>query len=272
MKKSRIKSGIATLLSIGLFACAPTKETTSSQSSAKVANVKESAVLWQQTAAEYTALCFQAFNIAQLRIQNMPEDALASSKPPAVIFDLDETVLDNSPYNGYMILKNRGYEPASWAEWTSLEEAALVPGALEFINYLQEKGIMVYFISNRKTAELQATINNLNKLGVPNAKDKILLRKDSREKDQRRAQVANDYNIIMLVGDNLADFHNIFEEDLTITERKKRAEKFRTYFGDKFIVLPNPMYGDWERTLKQNDPEATHQQDKKGARKYIKGF
>ena len=271
MKRRVVNTGVLIAVAVGIFSCTPTQSVTN-QNTVGSGNSKKAAVLWQQTAAEYKALCYQAFNIAQFRIQTMPEDQLRGGKVPAVVLDLDETVLDNSPYNGYLILENKNYERSSWEEWISREEAELIPGASTFIDFLHEKGIEVYFISNRTEPELSSTINNLKTKGIDVDKEKVLLRKDSREKNLRRMKVAEQNNIIMLIGDNLGDFNNVFEEDVTITERKARVDKFKEKFGAKFIILPNPMYGDWERTLNTNDPDATYQRNRQGSEKYIKSF
>ncbi|MBL4709187.1 MAG: 5'-nucleotidase, lipoprotein e(P4) family [Flavobacteriales bacterium] len=237
------------------------------------ANGSETAVLWQQTSAEYTALCIQAFNIAKYRIESVAEDELAAKgKKPAVIMDLDETVLDNSPYNGYLLLNGEGYNSESWEKWVDQTSAELVPGAIEFIQLAQNKGIEVLFISNRKESELESTIANLSIQGVQIDISKVFLRAESSEKKSRREQVKSNYRIIMLVGDNLADFAEEFESPLNITQRKALVDRYRQKFGNRFIILPNVMYGGWQKALREEDSAATHQKNKSGAKKFIKGF
>ena len=129
---------------------------------------KESSVLWQQTSAEYRALCYQAFNVAMGKFNSRELDDLLSSsdKPAAVIMDLDETILDNSPYNGELVHRMQNYDSKTWKAWTDKAEAELVPGAKEFIQMVNSSGIALFYISNRKIDELQSTIQNLNLIPI----------------------------------------------------------------------------------------------------------
>ena len=125
-------------------------------------------------------------------------------------------------------------------------ESPFIPGALEFLKYASEKNVEIFYISNRYSEQLDATVNNLKKLGFPDAKkSNVLLRSDSRSKSDRRKSVYKDYEVIMLLGDNLADFNDDFEEKIS-EERTKLTDNLSNDFGTKLIVLPNPNYGDWE--------------------------
>ncbi|MBT3755565.1 MAG: 5'-nucleotidase, lipoprotein e(P4) family, partial [Candidatus Cloacimonetes bacterium] len=122
-------------------------------------------------------------------------------------------------------------------------------GALDFLNYAHENGCEIYYISNRKLHHIEGTLNNLKALGFPQAtKTHILLKDDTSDKGIRRDFVAENYFIVMLIGDNLIDFEDIFRKK-SIEERYLSVEKFKDEFGKKFIILPNPMYGEWEKTL-----------------------
>lgn len=204
------------------------------------------AVLWQQNAAEYRALCYQAFNLAKLRLDMFLQDESLKGKRLAVITDIDETVMDNSPYNAKLILEGIEYTPENWTEWVEREEALAVPGATSFLNYAKERGVEVFYVSNRMYYELDATIRNMKKLNFPFAEEKnVLLKKDIDAKDDRFSIVKNDYTVLLFLGDNLLDFSGEF----IIADTEKRKEITRKYeesFGNNFIVLPNPMYGDWE--------------------------
>tara|TARA_B110000305_G_C19045881_1_gene450417 strand:- start:139 stop:369 length:231 start_codon:yes stop_codon:yes gene_type:complete len=50
----------------------------------------------------------------------------------------------------------------------------------------------------------------------------------------------------MLIGDNLSNFSNVFEGN-SVKERNDFLATLKNKFGREFIILPNPMYGDWER-------------------------
>ena len=249
---------------------------------------KLSAVLWQQTSAEYEALCHQAFNAAAYRlaiISNSGLDAIdqetgaaivdqsSPNKKMAIVMDLDETVLDNSPYNGWLIENNKTYNAESWTEWCNLAKAELVPGALEFIEKAKNQGIKIMYISNRSVDDLEATISNLQNSGITVDRSDVLLKTENSEKIKRREQVMGSYNIVMLIGDNLADFTDAFDQELSINERKVLIEKYRNDFGKKFIVLPNVMYGDWENTLKSNNnSDYIQNYNAYGLKKYIKTY
>lgn len=205
------------------------------------------AALWQQKTAEYKALCFQAYNLATLRLD---EYASAShDKPFAVVTDIDETVLDNSPYSVHQGLKGLGYDDSSWMEWTAKKDCDTVPGALSFFKYAAAKNIQVFYVSNRLEAELDATIANLKKWNFPNADaEHILLKGGTSGKDARRALVAQRYSVLLFLGDNLGDFSGIYDHQ----SYEKRDALVRTNasgFGSHFIVLPNAMYGEWMGAL-----------------------
>ena len=191
----------------------------------------------------------------------------------AIVMDLDETVLDNSPYNGWLIENNKTYNAESWTEWCNLAKAELVPGALEFIEKSKNQGIKIMYISNRSVDDLEATISNLQNSGITVDRSDVLLKTENSEKIKRREQVMGSYNIVMLIGDNLADFTDAFDQELSINERKVLIEKYRNDFGKKFIVLPNVMYGDWENTLKSNNnSDYIQNYNAYGLKKYIKTF
>lgn len=207
---------------------------------------KIQAQVWTQNSAEYRALCYQAFNAAKMNLDAILFFDKKYDKPLAIIADVDETVLDNSPYDGKLILNNNTYNRESWVEWGNLEIAEAIPGSLEFLKYASEKNVEIFYISNRYSEQLDATVNNLKKLGFPDAKkSNVLLRSDKRSKSDRRKSVYKDYEVIMLLGDNLADFNDDFEEKIS-EERTKFTDKLSNDFGTKLIILPNPNYGDWE--------------------------
>ncbi len=54
------------------------------------------AVVWYQTSAEVKTLYVQGYNVARDNLAT--KLATQTEKPKAIILDIDETVLDNSPY------------------------------------------------------------------------------------------------------------------------------------------------------------------------------
>lgn len=204
------------------------------------------AVLWQQLSAEYKALCYQAFNVAQYQLDNILAEKKSKNKPLAIVTDIDETVLDNSPYNAKMIEQDKEYSKELWVEWGKEKSALPVPGAIDFLKYAESKGVEVFYISNRFDVQQPETLENLKNAGFPNADAAhILLKTESSAKEPRRKKVAETHEIVMLLGDNLSDFTEVFDGQST-KKRNELAESLKADFGKKFIVLPNPMYGDWE--------------------------
>lgn len=212
-----------------------------------VADGKLWSSMWQQKAAEYRALCFQAYNIAHLRVdQNILKSPV---KPWAIVTDVDETLLDNSPNSVHQALLGKDYEPAAWKEWTSMAKADTVPGAPSFLKYAATKGIEVYYITNREESERAATLKNLQLYGFPNADNEhLILRQTTSSKESRRQDVAKKHEIMMLLGDNLADFSSLFDHK-TVAERLHNTEEQAALFGKLFIIIPNANYGDWESSL-----------------------
>lgn len=203
-------------------------------------------VMWQQNAAEYRALCYQAFNVAKYRLDEILLDDNLKGKKLAIITDIDETVMDNSPYNAKLILENAEYTPDTWFQWSEKEEALPIPGATKFLNYAASKNVEIFYVSNREDREKAATIENMKKIHFPYADDKHTLFKiKESKKEERFNKVKEEYTVVLYMGDNLSDFSNKFTEPST-TYRNSIADELQNEFGKKFIVLPNPMYGDWE--------------------------
>ncbi len=200
--------------------------------------------LYHQTAAEMRALSYQAFNLARYRLDQSLRKA-GLSKQQAVVVDIDETVLDNSPHQARLIMENKRY-PEYWAAWCNKAEANPLPGAVEFLNYAHEKGVEVFYVSNRHDSLRKPTLKNLRHLDFPSADDDhIFLKTTTSGKKERRDKISENHEIVLLIGDNLADFSEVFEGG-TILERFENADKYKDAFGSRFIVLPNAMYGDWE--------------------------
>jgi 5'-nucleotidase (lipoprotein e(P4) family) len=234
-------------------------------------SIKEYPVLFQQTAAEYRALCYQAFNLARLRIDAIPRKKLRRQKL-AIITDLDETILDNSYQEAQQIKEGTVYSPQSWKRWTNQSAATAVPGAVEFLQAAKQKGISIFYISNRDTGEVTSTLLNLQKLQLPDADTAhMLFLLNTSSKEVRRQKVMQDYEVILLMGDNLTDFTTAFEKK-PIDVRKQETDKVREEWGRKFIVLPNATYGEWENALYDYDRKLTPEQQEEKRRAKLTGY
>lgn len=205
---------------------------------------------WYQTSAESKALYLQAYNVAK---NNLNQDLQnPANKPTAIILDIDETVLDNSPYEAYAALHGACF-PKFWNKWINSAQAKPVPGVKDFLNYANSKGVQIYYISNRSTNQLKATQKDLQNHGLPQATKSHILLKTKSEKDKvsRRKQVEQNNNVVMFFGDSLTDFNNPSKP--TISSRYSDVEQNANKFGEQYIVLPNPMYGGWESAIYGKD-------------------
>jgi 5'-nucleotidase (lipoprotein e(P4) family) len=242
-----MKTSVATFLltlSLAWSGCKATSqnETAESRVSAREHNVM--AVLWYQTSAEARALQYQAFNLARMILDaDLEADTVRQKR--AIVVDVDETILDNSPYEGRMIGINRAY-PFEWAEWIDRAEAKALAGAAEFLNYAVSRGVDVFYITNRTVRDKPATMENLRRQGFPQVTEEhLMVKTDESSKEARRNLVRQSHAIVLLMGDNLGDFADDFQAK-SIAGRAEAVDQFRNEFGRKFIVLPNPIYGEWE--------------------------
>ncbi|WP_300622384.1 5'-nucleotidase, lipoprotein e(P4) family [uncultured Fusobacterium sp.] len=213
-----------------------------------VARENMMATNWYQTSGEARALYLQGYNVATQRLKEYLKTP--HTKPYSIVLDLDETVLDNSPYQAENIILGRGYDSKSWDEWVNMKKAKAVPGAKEFLQFADKNGVKIYYISDRTESQLEATIENLRAEGIPvQANDSVLLKNkdDKSGKVNRREYVKNHTQLIMLFGDNLSDF-DLFSSK-SIDERNVKVEELSKEFGDRFIIFPNPLYGAFETAI-----------------------
>ncbi len=201
------------------------------------------AVIYQNSSAEEYRLYQQCYELAKLRLDaNL---ARSHELPAAVIVDIDETVLDNSPFQITNVAKGRTYTQATWTAWTQMASAKALPGAIDFLNYATGKPCAIYYISNRNSTEKNATVKNLYELGFPMADDAhVLCMEGTTDKTDRRAFVRKEHYVALLVGDQLRDFDERFK-DRTTDFGRNNVEAMHDTLSRYFIMLPNPMYGTW---------------------------
>jgi 5'-nucleotidase (lipoprotein e(P4) family) len=225
------------------------------------------ATLWVQTAAEYDAVTRSIYVAAMNDLSSLlsdssqtaalEQDGAYSALPPAVILDVDETVLDNSPYQARLLVGGEAYSSDTWAEWVDERISTPVPGAVEFTNEASKRGIAVFYLTNRRKDQEQATRDNLAAWGFPLPQDMdVVLTRGERpdwgdKKGTRRRVVAQTHRVLMLFGDDLNDFVDV--EGLSVEARDAVAESYGAYWGQRWRMLPNPTYGSWERALFDSD-------------------
>nr|WP_320117795.1 5'-nucleotidase, lipoprotein e(P4) family [uncultured Marinifilum sp.] len=242
---------IALLISTGLFSC-QNNETPPVNAQNPNEHIVMS-TLWFQRSSECRALYYQAFNLAKLSLDKQLANCNDKSKAKAVVVDIDETVLDNSPFETNCIRTGKTFTSAAWKEWTDKAKAQATPGSLEFLKYAASKGVETFYISNRDTSATATTLENLKMLGFPYAnKEHLLLKTNTSNKTERRNIVNKTHNILIFAGDNVGDFDE-FLEDRTENYGFSKVDSMKNKFGEKFIVLPNPMYGSWEKPILKSD-------------------
>jgi acid phosphatase len=222
--------------------------------------------VWFRTSVEYRAVTTQAYRLATLMLDRALADrtwtaALEqagdfATKPTAVILDVDETVLDNSESEERNVREGAAYSEARWAEWCNERAATPIPGALEFTRAAAAKGVTVFYVTNRDRALEQATRDNLATFGFPldPNRDTVLTRAEKPEwavsdKSSRRSAVAQDFRILLLVGDDFGDF--VQGARGTLAARRALDGANAAMWGVKWIALPNPMYGSWKTAAGQ---------------------
>jgi len=224
--------------------------------------------LWVQTAAEYEGLTEQAFGMAGDRLAAALADPTWTAAveqvgtayadlPPAIIADVDETILDNSPLEARLAVEGIPYSEAVWKEWVELRAAKALPGAKAFLERAHQQGVTIFYVTNRSAEQEVATRDNLKSEGLPldESEDRVLTKGENdwgSDKITRRQAVAKTHRILLLLGDDLNDFVSgarAQEPETRIELARQHADKW----GRQWILLPNPIYGSWEASLYGRD-------------------
>jgi 5'-nucleotidase (lipoprotein e(P4) family) len=230
------------------------------------------AVLWTQRAVEHDMVFREVYHAAEARLlaalADPGWDALARGEregpygdlPPAVILDVDETLLDNSPYQAWLVLSGKEYGDYSWGQWCRKAAARPLPGALEFTRFAAAHGVTVFYLSNRTVDLGPATLANLRQAGFPVASDDVFLGLGAllpgcemvgTDKGCRRRIVAGAHRVLMQFGDSIADFVDVVAN--TYPGREREVEPYASWVGERWWMLPNPTYGSWEPAAFNND-------------------
>lgn len=247
----RVTRWLCTCLAVLFLLSSPSAIAQSNQSPADNTYL-EAAILWQQTSGERRALSYQTFAFARMLLDRDLRMNRRNRMKRAIIVDLDETILDNTGYEARLVTDKVAHTSQRFTDWVNRAEAGAVPGAVEFLRYADSRGVRVFYVTNRKQIEKAGSATNLKKLGFPKVNDETLLvrpEKGDSSKEPRRVAVSARYHVVLLMGDNLNDFAEVFENSKTIDSRIESVERNKAQFGTRFIVLPNPTYGDWESAI-----------------------
>jgi len=236
------------------------------------------AVLWMQRTAEYGAVTQTIYHAAADKLDRALKDKrwdalvpdergnAATGLPPAVVMDVDETVLDNSPYQARLIGKGEEYDDVTWDQWVAEQQAKAVPGVVEFAKAASARGVTILYISNRATHLKDATIANLRAVGMPVKDDSVFLglgtfvqdcEQNGSEKNCRRRLAGQKYRVLMQFGDQLGDFVEVSTN--TNEGRDALLQQYHDWFGERWWMLPNPTYGGFEPAQFNNDYSQSRQ-------------
>lgn len=255
------------------------------------ANDNLNAVAWFQTSVEYRLIAGQTYRNALQQLDRAIKtpawDALtredrntplAAGMPLAVIVDVDETVLDNSPYQARLVRDGKSYNEFTWSEWVREASARPIPGALEFARAAAARGVTVYYISNRAADLNEDTVRNLRQAGFPVKDASQFLglgtvvddcESEGSEKGCRRQLVGRSHRVLMQFGDQIGDLVTVVAN--TPEGRESVVRPYLGWVGERWFMLPNPTYGSWEPALFNNawsQPEAERRQLKLKSLRY----
>jgi 5'-nucleotidase (lipoprotein e(P4) family) len=200
---------------------------------------------FQQQSGEVRALQLQAFGIATERIDAAVK-GVADPSSLAIVSDLDETVISNMALLARDVLNCHSFD--RWDTWTPWERdgvPTLIPGAKEFLDHVDSLGVTIRYISDRMGNQKSYTLATLEKLGLPQVSDESVMLLGL-TKAERRAQVDEEFEIVLLLGDTLHDFDARFRKTPLEVQKAVVAEETAKW-GKQWIVLPNASHGTWAK-------------------------
>ena len=243
--------------------------------------------LWMQRAVEYRANTLTVYALARIRL----DEALADRNwtaapgeqtgdfqnlPPAVVLDVDETVLDNSKYQVWLMRADQSFSTKSWNQFCAARISAAIPGAVEFTRYAESKGVKVFYVTNRGAETEKDTRENMATLGFPMGGnvDTFLMQGEKPDwtgaKSTRRAAIAKDYRVLLNIGDNLGDFDDRYRS--SEAERVKAYEAGMAYWGKQWLMLPNPTYGSFDTAPYGHDFKKSRDEQRKAKRDVLESW
>jgi len=218
------------------------------------------ATLWDQTSVEFKGVTIGEYALGQMRLDQALADKTwtaaeeqtgdFSSLPPAIIFDVDDTLVNTSAYQAWTVVNGTSYSGKTWGPYVAAEKDVAIPGAVEMAKYADSKGVKVFYVTNRTADQEAPTKEEMTKMGFPDggSVDTYLMSKEQPDwgsaKGTRRAFIAKNYRILLLFGDNMGDFTDKFNG--SVADRDKVYVADMAHWGHDWIVIPNPTYGSFQ--------------------------
>jgi len=204
------------------------------------------AVHWVRSSAEHRAVFVQVYRDAAEHVREV-EVGLPDGRW-GVILDADETVLDNSTYQRRLADRGESFSNDTWNAWVREEAATAQPGAPGFIELVRSLGGRVAIVTNRDEEVCDATRRNLAALSI--AVDVVLCQQPGERGKGGRFRAVQEgtaaagippLEVVAWLGDNIQDFPGLSQDV------RDAPESALDLFGLRYFLLPNPMYGSWER-------------------------
>ena len=239
---------LSLVLCFGLLGCTPPASTSTPApaSSGATAAALPNEIKWTRASAEHRALFLQVYHAAESALERQAAGLQRGSW--AVVLDADETVIDNSIYQQERAQLHAGYTAESWTAWVKRREATALPGAVAFLRKVHEAGGRVVIVTNRGEDVCTETRENIRRVAL---EADLVLCAPAGQSDKNirfRAIEAGTASpsvpalrVVMYVGDNIQDFPNLAQS------ARLGSDSAFAEFGRRYFLLPNPMYGSWER-------------------------
>ena len=270
MTRLHLALTFAALSMLGACASAPAPD--SAAATASYDPQQDLGLMWVKHAAEYTAITKQAYSsataalpgyIADTSWSAMPGQTDAEVLPPAVILDVDETVVSNVDFQ---LAFERPFTNRKLYEFYRKHAAIPVPGVVEFIAAARKAGVEVFFVTNRPCElidddpdpcpQKRGAVEEIESIGISTDDAHVMLADENdwdRAKIRRREYIARTHRVIMLFGDDLGDFmpcvrtklYGPCTEAATKASRAQLVEEYTKYWGNGWYILPGPMHGSW---------------------------
>lgn len=245
------------------------------------------ATLWTQRSVEYKANALTVFALARIRLDEALADRSWTAAPaeqtgdyqtlpPAIILDIDETLLDNSKYQVWMMKSDQTFSTRTWNEFCAAQISTAIPGALEFVKYADAKGVKIFYITNRAVETEKDTRENMQKLGFPLGSnvDTFLMQNEKpgwgSAKSTRRAVVTKDYRVLLNIGDNFGDFDDRYRS--SEADRLKAYEADMAYWGKQWLMIANPTYGSFDTAPYGHDFKKSREEQRKAKRDVLESW
>ncbi|MCA0246869.1 MAG: 5-nucleotide phosphatase [Proteobacteria bacterium] len=245
------------------------------------------ATLWTQRSVEYKANALTVFALARIRLDEALVDRSWTAAPaeqtgdyqtlpPAVILDIDETLLDNSKYQVWMMKNDKTFSTKTWNEFCAAQISTAVPGALEFVKYADSKNVKIFYITNRAAETEKDTRENMQKLGFPlgGNVDTFLMQNEKPEwgsaKSTRRAVVTKHYRVLLNIGDNFGDFDDRYRT--SEADRLKAFDSDMAYWGKQWLMIANPTYGSFDTAPYGHDFKKSREEQRKAKRDVLESW